>query len=87
MNINPSQETNTQGEPDGCTISTLGTPLYIAQEICSRTGEAVLHTCHLPLDCYTVWDGDDVSRPTFSFDASEKYTDCVSSGAIISIRK
>lgn len=31
----------------------------------------MLHTRHSPLDCYTVWDGDDVSRPTFSFNASE----------------
>lgn len=72
MIVNPSQETKTQGEPNGCTISALGTPLYIAREICSRTREAALHTCHSPLDCYAVWDGDDISRPTFSFNASEK---------------
>lgn len=53
-----------------------------AQESGVELGEAALHTRHSPLDCYTVWDGDDVSRPTFSFNASEKHIDCISSRAV-----
>lgn len=82
MNVNPSQESKPQGEPHGCTLSALGTPLLEHKRPGVELGEAALHTRHSLLDCYTVWDGDDVSRPTFSFNVSEKHTDCISSRAV-----